>query len=522
MVGRSGGKHGRLPTNEVSTAELNSIVFGQGLDLDDDLEEDLEPQQAEVPAPLASKKAKAVVRKDDDDDDDAPEQQSKPAKKRKAAWVDADDEELQVDLSAHMRTRKLRNSGSETVVAGDEYERRLRKQFQLLHGNVRWAEAQPDADEDDEDEDAEGEEMALEPITSALAVDKKSSRGGACPPQEVQADHYTTLDLDLGIEKGQKPVKKSVLQALQFHPSADLLLTGGLDCKLKIFSLDSGEASKVSSHHFTHFRIHGGSFTPTGEEVLLTGDEDQLAGLDVATGTPFKVRLLMDKRHSRLRRLKMGPNPEEVSGLRSSKLFSVLGDAGNIILCDVGMKQPVRTLRMPMAGVDSVFCPDKDRLLSIDNDSNIFEWDVGTGRCLQRVKEPWAVKPTCLAIGGKSQFAPRSLLAVGTHSGIVDLLDISGEKLPKAPVKGISNLTMPITSLCFHPQSEVLAAASIYERNHLRLIHTGTQTVFTNFPPRRAPFKRVVAVDFSKHNGLVAMGNKRGKVHIYQLQHYAT
>lgn len=44
------------------------------------------------------------------------------------AWVDEDDETLEINLTSVNRTKKLRETEQEITLSGVEYEKRLRKQ----------------------------------------------------------------------------------------------------------------------------------------------------------------------------------------------------------------------------------------------------------------------------------------------------------------------------------------------------------------------------------------------------------
>jgi len=44
------------------------------------------------------------------------------------AWIDDDDETLEINLTSVNRTKKLRESEEEITLSGVEYEKRLRKQ----------------------------------------------------------------------------------------------------------------------------------------------------------------------------------------------------------------------------------------------------------------------------------------------------------------------------------------------------------------------------------------------------------
>jgi len=44
------------------------------------------------------------------------------------AWIDDDDDTLEINLTSINRTKKLRESEEEITLSGTEYEKRLRKQ----------------------------------------------------------------------------------------------------------------------------------------------------------------------------------------------------------------------------------------------------------------------------------------------------------------------------------------------------------------------------------------------------------
>lgn len=57
----------------------------------------------------------------------------------KAAWVDSDDERIVVSLASNPRLRKLRMGESEDLINGNEYTKRLRRQFERLYPVPGWA-----------------------------------------------------------------------------------------------------------------------------------------------------------------------------------------------------------------------------------------------------------------------------------------------------------------------------------------------------------------------------------------------
>jgi U3 small nucleolar RNA-associated protein 18 len=91
---------------------------------------------------------------------------------------------------------------------------------------------------------------------------------------------------------------------------------------------------------------------------------------------------------------------------------------------------------------------------------------------------------------------------------------------PMRPVKSIMNLTTPVSSIAFHPSGELMAVASEDKKDHLRLVHLPSASVFTSWPTERTPLGRVSCLDFSAGGGFFAIGNKKGRVLLYKLSHF--
>eukprot|EP00931_Biecheleriopsis_adriatica_P107708 TRINITY_DN8202_c0_g1_i1.p1 TRINITY_DN8202_c0_g1~~TRINITY_DN8202_c0_g1_i1.p1 ORF type:complete len:529 (+),score=111.32 TRINITY_DN8202_c0_g1_i1:95-1681(+) len=514
-VGNSKPK--KVVSHSVSTADLEAIVFGgaafagdaaaseeQDNEAPDVSDEDEENKNSSLP----------------DDDVDVPKKkrnlnQADDARETKprAAWNDPDDAALRVDMVGGRQMKRQRGK-AEATVAGDEYERRLRQNFVKLNGNARWADAMPlQADESSDSED--DEEMQPKAAASSARPVAGGSPGGFLKPGQLEVKKLKELPFVGGMKKGP-----AAIEALQFHPSSELLLTAGRDKTLRLYAVDGEENLKVASYHFKQFPILGASFTPTGDQVIMTSSSSQIWGLDVRSGEPFEVRNISSGGRSAFRCLTMGPSPSQASGLRSSQMYSVQGEGGQVMLCDLQTKHTIRTMRMSAPGVASLFALDRDALYTADAECNIYEWDLGTGRCRQKVKDAWAMQIQCLAIRGVTDRSPKPLLAVGTSTGNIDLLDVSGPKMSGTPVQSIANLTTRIDGLRFHPEGEVLAGCSRMKKGALKVIHSATATVFQNWPTQKTPLHRVTAVDFSRQGGIMAMGNENGRVLLYRLRHY--
>jgi U3 small nucleolar RNA-associated protein 18 len=441
-----------------------------------------------------------------------------------AAWADPDDEELQVDLTVRNRTKKLRRFDAEATVTGVEYEKRLRDQFVALHGSASWAEERPAISDDDSSSDDEDTGLNELPATSARPIVDSASRGlrpGKLDIKALQRVEIPALATEKANPEKTVSEKAAVVQSLQFHPDSELMLTAGLDKTLRIFSVDGTDNTKVASYFFKNFPISGAAFTPDGSQILLTGRGFKMWGLDVRTGEPMHIQHHSSLQHEKFSGLITGPCPSDAPTLRANQMYAVQGDAGSLLICDVASKQPIRTLRMSVPGVAAVFSSERDVLYSADKDCTIYEWDLGTGRCKQRLKAAWATGIESLAFRRVTPHASTPVLAVGTVSGNIDLYDVGMPTISAEPWKSIGNLTTMVTSLRFHPEGEVLLGASKFKKDSLRMMHCATATVFQNWPTMKTPLNRVTSVDFSRQGGLVAMANERGKVLLYQLRHYA-
>jgi U3 small nucleolar RNA-associated protein 18 len=94
------------------------------------------------------------------------------------------------------------------------------------------------------------------------------------------------------------------------------------------------------------------------------------------------------------------------------------------------------------------------------------------------------------------------------------------EKESPAPLKAIENMTTSIEHIVFNHDAQCMAISSRMKKDALKLVHLPSLTVFANFPTSSTPLHIVSAIDFSPNSGYMAIGNARGKVLLYRLNHY--
>lgn len=82
------------------------------------------------------------------------------------------------------------------------------------------------------------------------------------------------------------------------------------------------------------------------------------------------------------------------------------------------------------------------------------------------------------------------------------------------------NLTTYINQVQFNHDGQLLAIASRSKKNALRLINTRTLKVYSNWPAGKAPLSYVNALQWSPNSRYLAVGNDRGQVQLFKLNHY--
>lgn len=195
------------------------------------------------------------------------------------------------------------------------------------------------------------------------------------------------------------------------------------------------------------------------------------------------------------------------------------------------------------------FCwwSDGRGLVLVGRGGECAEWNVDERRTVARWQDEGAVGVTTVAMGGRVGGAGHGAegmlekdrwIAIGSTSGIVNIYDRSGwiEAGPPmaatstttsaassdkgqishpTPTKTLSNLTTPISQLAFSPNGQLLAMASRWKRDALRLVHLPSCTVYRNWPTSKTPLGRISAValgEIVEGEGEGRRGAQEGKV----------
>ncbi|KAF9400149.1 U3 snoRNP protein [Mortierella sp. AD011] len=424
----------------------------------------------------------------------------------KPAWFDADDKALTISLKSVNRLKKLRKEEDEDVVNGVDYEQRLRKQFEKVYPVPSWAMPDRkrrrgamggDSDSEYSDEEVEQEDNSL--LTSSKGFLEKSARLKTLSPESISVTRVKNAN--------QNGYSKSVIQSVEFHPNSQMLLTAGFDRTLRLFQIDGKLNQMMQSVFYKDMPIYKASFNAEGNAVVASGRRKYFYTFDIEAGKVDKSQGIYGRQEKSLEKFTLSP---------CGKWIAFLGRDGYIILVSSSTRQWVKNLKMNGNVRAVAWSHDSTYLYSVGSDTEVYQWEISSGKCLHRFADEGGFRPTCIAVSPNDQF-----FAVGSKSGIVNIYDRTCLKTstPKA-LRAIGNLTTSIHTMRFNHDSQILAISSKGRKDQLRLIHIPSLKVFPNWPTKGTPLSYVSSLAFSPRSGYLAIGNDKGKVLLYRLNHY--
>ncbi|KAF9957939.1 U3 snoRNP protein [Modicella reniformis] len=429
----------------------------------------------------------------------------------KPAWVDADDKTLSISLKAVNRLKKLRKEESEDVINGVDYEQRLRKQFQKVYPIPNWVEPEEskkrrrrttgaDSDSDFSDvEEQQQEDHSL--LKSSKGYLEKSTKLRILSPESILVTRVKNAN--------QMGYSKAVVQSVEFHPNSQMLLTAGFDRTLRLFQIDGKLNQLMQSIFYKDMPIYKAAFSANGNAIVASGRRKYFYTYDIEAGKVEKSQGIYGRREKSLEKFSLSP---------CGKWTAFLGRDGYIILVSNQTKQWIKNLKMNGNVRSVAWSSDGMYLYSVGGDTEIYQWEISSGKCLHRFMDEGGFKPTCVAVSPNNQY-----WAVGSRSGIVNVYDRSclSTHKPKS-LRAIGNLTTSIHTMRFNHDSQILAISSKSRKDQLKLVHIPSLKVFPNWPTSGTPLSYVTSLTFSPKSGYLAVGNDRGKVLLYRLNHYSS
>ena len=415
-----------------------------------------------------------------------------------AAWDDDDDETLEVDLRKTDRLRKLQKADfdgklnlNDSKVSGTELSSLLKERFQTQ--TLEWALPRKSA----------SDKAGLLQSTGTM-IDKKGRRAlGDLPPGRLDIQRMTDAN---AVEPSKNPIT-----AIQFHSAGSVLLAAGADRFLRFFQIDGDRNEHLLAVRFNDLPISAASFIGSSGQVVLSGRKPFFYSYDAESGRITKVPGLMGKKLRSYEHMIVSPEGSRLA---------FLGEGGYVHVADGRTKAWQCDIKMNTAARAAVFS-DENSLISSGLNADIYKWDLRkTGHCMARWKNADGTAVTSLSVG---KTIANSYLAVGSESGVMTLYDGNIKAGLQAPstLRTAMNLTTKVTSSHFHPSSQCVSYASSEQKDHLRVMHVTSGTIFSNWPTSDTPLHKVKSMAFSPGGGYFAVGNERGKVLLYRLSHFS-
>ncbi|CAN8256382.1 unnamed protein product [Cochlearia groenlandica] len=437
---------------------------------------------------------------DDDDEEQVSDGEAKVIRKGEAVWEDEEEKLINIDIATVNRLRKLRKEENEGLISGYEYNARLRAHHAKLNPGTDWARLGSQVIEGDSSDDDDDESVVVDDDILRTNEDLVLKSGGNKLCSGVL--EYSKL-----VNANVADPSNGPINSVHFHQNAQLLLTAGLDRRLRFFQIDGKRNTKIQSIFLEDCPIRKAAFLPNGSQVIVSGRRKFFYSFDLENATFDKIGPLVGREEKSLEQF-------EVS--QDSKTIAFVGNEGYILLVSTKTKELTGTLKMNGSVRSLAFTDDGKQLLSSGGDGNVYVWDLRTMKCLYKGVDEGSTCGTslCSSLNG-------SLFASGTDRGIVNIYkkaEFVGGK--RKPIKTVDNLTSKIDFMKFNHDGQILAIVSKMNKNSVKLVHVPSLTVFSNWPPPNTTMHYPRCLDFSPGSGFMAMGNAAGKVLLYKLHHY--
>ncbi|XP_065708690.1 U3 small nucleolar RNA-associated protein 18 homolog [Patagioenas fasciata] len=473
--------------------ELEELVFGDSLNVEEDelLQRLAGPQRREVAERSAWR---------DSSDSEIENEAKGQLLPKKPAWVDEDDEaEENVDMT-HKYRKDFMKSDAEKILTKKKLKRRLEEQFQRAMGGVpAWADlenrkkSKRTASDGESDEDND----LLCRTGNFISNSESLPRG--------------ILKMSTCLPANQERFANGKLVTVQFHPSAQVVMTAGHDRSVSLFQVDGIRNPKIQSIYLESFPIYKACFSVDGEQVIATGTHHKMFFVyDMMSGNVIPIEKIRGVEERFLKNFEVSPD---------GSFMLLTGTSGYLHLLSMKTKELISTMKVNGRCTASAFTPDSSKIYSYSKEGEVFIWDVRSRKCLHKFEDEGSLEGKCIAVSKNNQY-----VACGSASGVVNLYttDVCLKENHPKPVKAIMNLVTSATCVTFNPTTEILAVASREADEAVKLVHIPSYTVFSNFPVfRRKQIYLAQSMDFSPRSGFFSVANNKGKALLFRLKHYS-
>jgi WD40 repeat protein len=306
----------------------------------------------------------------------------------------------------------------------------------------------------------------------------------------------------------------SIMSTINFHPKKNnILLTSGLDKKLKIFNIDYSDnfSSKlISTINTLDIPIFSVRFI-SDDDLIISGRRKHYYIYNLE-----KQNLLRIEGNFALSSNQINSLEKCFVGI-DSNTYSFGDNYGNIYIYDINTRRFKYDIKIS-SSINSICIDDKNYLYAVGDQSEIYIYDLRKYRnCLKKVNDYGNFYTNCMDISNDYTY-----LSTGGKQGYVNLYSVSDlvKDLNEdvEPVKIYDNLTTSCDFVRFNKTNSMLGISSKWKKNALRFINLENKKVFTNFPSFKEHMKYPFCFDFNSDNSLLSIGNDEGKAYLFQIQ----
>jgi U3 small nucleolar RNA-associated protein 18 len=317
------------------------------------------------------------------------------------------------------------------------------------------------------------------------------------------------LDFSRLAHVNEKDAHSSVVNALQFHPTNNLMLSAGLDKKWKLYNVNHTKSIRVQSILTKDLPIYSASFINQGKEILLSGARKYFYYYDLVKNELMKVSHIFGNHEERDLK-KCATNP-------MSPYIAFLGryNPKSVMVLSAKTKQLLFDLKIPSGKLQSA-CFNSNYIYTSDTNGNINQFDLRTRTWVVTCPDSGSYNTTWIAVSNSGKY-----LATGNYAGIVNVYDLKSQDLlaeNQKPLKSISNLTTSVNIVEFNHSDELLSIGSKWKKNGLRMVHMESLTVYENFPSFKNNVKYPFSCSFSHDSEFFSVGNDEGNDYLFSLQ----
>jgi U3 small nucleolar RNA-associated protein 18 len=441
------------------------------------------------------------------DDENEINTSSKNKTKEEIKWKDEDDENLEINLNSRNKLKKLKKDKTESIIKGNEYQERIREQYNLMHNEkeknlFKWAEGIEDDNSNSNN------------INGELDLILKTNKSIMNDSKILSSSNILKINQLPQITKLPNYKHNSIITSLNFHPyKNNIIVSTGLDKTMKIFQIEKENDNKstlLKTINTIDMPIFSSNFI-TNDELIITGRRKHY----------FIYNIQLNK----LNRFEghFATSSNEISSLEkcfvgfNSKTYAFGDSKGNAFIYDINTKRFKYDLKIN-SSINAI-CFDEINIYLVGDQSEIFIFDIRKYRnCVNKINDNGNIFTNCMDISFDYNF-----LATGSKNGYVNIYKVDDLKNSSSdevePIKVIDNLTTSCDYVKFNKSSNILGMSSKWKKNAIRLFNLDTMKMYSNFPSFKERIKYPFCIDFNSDNSYFAIGNDEGKLLLYQTEY---